>query len=135
MAVPLITLPCSTSALLPPQELTTQQMVSKVLLYSGLNGERGLGRTEALFRRTSSDSTPGTPNPRNSHHPQGEPPVPEGAGIHPTVPWTPRHSQARETQPRCHLLSVGISSRFFLNKAPQNVEYTVPDAKEMTTQC
>jgi len=36
--VPLIIFPCATLAVLPPQELTTQKTVSKVLLYSGLNG-------------------------------------------------------------------------------------------------
>lgn len=49
MAVPLIISPCATLAVLPPQELTTQQMVSKVLLYSGLNGSMRAWATQRFY--------------------------------------------------------------------------------------
>lgn len=59
MAMPLIISPCATLAVLPPQELTTQQMVSKVLLCSGLNGVEGPGETEHLFISASFESSSG----------------------------------------------------------------------------
>lgn len=72
MAVPLIISPCATSAVLPLQELTTQQMVSKVLLYSELNGgTEGLGQTEILFRSASFDNSSGVLKPKHSSRCKG----------------------------------------------------------------
>lgn len=50
--------PCATSAVLPLQELTTQQMVSKAVLYSELNGVPKAWARQRLYSQGPSLKTP-----------------------------------------------------------------------------
>lgn len=140
--MPLLVSPCATPAILPPQELTAQQMVSKVLLYSGLNGSMKAQAGQRFYSEGPPLTAPlafQTPGTRVTARGAFSAQRGRGRGHNPCATWAGRgppntDSEARPHAdfyqgvaiPRFHLLSMWTSSRFLIS---QNVGFTVPDAK------